>query len=121
MPVSLTNSIDIVANSVSLYDANQVKNILDLFLKKTDAITQIIGVPPETLNTTQTLAESMNNGQTFYNAMNNKLNHKANSAYVYTKTLMFSQTEINDKLSTQQDSITSSTTLSLSSIKTSVS
>ena len=84
MPVSLTNSIDIVANSVSLYDANQVKNILDLFLKKTDAITQIIGVPPETLNTIQKLAESINNDQTFYNTINNKLGTKANSPDVYT-------------------------------------
>ena len=83
MPGSLTNSIDIEANSVSLHESHTVKHILDLFLKKTDAITQIIGVPPETLNTTQKLAESINNGQTFYNAMNNKLNQKANSAYVY--------------------------------------
>ena len=65
MPVSLTNSIDIVANSVSLYEADTVKYILDLFLKKTDAITQIIGVPPETLNTIQKLAGSINNDQTF--------------------------------------------------------
>ena len=83
MPESLTNNMDIVANSASLYESDTVKNILDLFLKKTDAITQIIGVPPETLNTIQKLAESINNGQTVYNAMNNKLNQKANSAYVY--------------------------------------
>ena len=69
MLVSLTSSIDIVANSVFLYEADTVKHILDLFLKKTDAITQIIGVLPETLNTTQKLAESINNGQTFYNAI----------------------------------------------------
>ena len=93
MPGSLTNSIDIEANSVSLHESDTVKHILDLFLKKTDAITQIIGVPPETLNTIQKLAESINNGQTVYNAMNNKLNQKANSAYVYT-TSTFSQTEI---------------------------
>ena len=85
MPVSLTNSIDIVANSVSLYNANPVKNILDLFLKKTDAIAQIIGVPPETLNTIQKLVESINNDQTVYNTINNKLNQKAKSADVYRK------------------------------------
>ena len=112
MPVSLTNSIDIVANSVSLYDANQVKNILDLFLNKTDAITKNIGVPPETLNTIQKLAESINNDQTFYNTINNKLATKANSADVYTKTDTFSQTQINDKLSSKQASITSTTALS---------
>ena len=71
MPVSLTNNIDIVANSVSHYEADTVKNILDLFLQKTDAITKIIGVPPETLSTIQKLVESISNDQTFYNTMNN--------------------------------------------------
>ena len=89
MPVSLTSSIDIVANSVSLYEAYTVKNILDLFLKKTDAITQIIGVPPETLNTIQKLAERANNAQTFYNTINNKLATTANLADVYTTTDKF--------------------------------
>ena len=121
MPISLTNTIHIVANSVSLYEADTVKNILDLFLKKTDAITQIIGVPPETLNTIQKLVDSINNDQHFYNTINNKLNQKAKSADVYTKTSTFSQTEINDWLSTKQTSITSSTPLSLNSITTSVS
>ena len=54
MPVSLTHSTDIVANSVSLYDDNKVNNILDMLLKKTDAIEHIVGIPPETLNTIQT-------------------------------------------------------------------
>ena len=98
---------------------NQVKNILDLFLKKTDVITQIIGVPPETLNTIQNLAESINNDQTFYNTINNKLDTKANSADVYTKLSTFSQSEINALLSAKQTSITSATTLSFSSIITS--
>ena len=40
-------------------------NILDPVLKKTDAIQQIIGVPPETLNTIQKLAESINNDKIF--------------------------------------------------------
>ena len=66
MPVSLSNSIDIVANSVSLIGEDSFDNILDLFLKKTDAIQQIIGVPPETLNTIQKLAESINNDGSFF-------------------------------------------------------
>ena len=43
MPLSLTNSNDIFANSVSLSAEDSVDNILDLFLKKTDAIQQIVG------------------------------------------------------------------------------
>ena len=49
MQVSLPNSTDIIANSVSCYDADTVSNIFDFFLKKTDAIQQIIGVPPGNL------------------------------------------------------------------------
>ena len=73
MPVSLTNNIDIIANSISIYDSHTIKHILDIFLKQADAITQIIGVPLETLNTIQKLADSINNDQTFYNTINNRL------------------------------------------------
>ena len=87
MHVSLTNSIDIIAESVSLNDSDTVKHILDTFLKNTDAITQIIGVPLENLNTIQKLADSINNDHTFYNTINNRLNTKANSSDVYTKSV----------------------------------
>ena len=70
MPVSLTTSIDIIANSVSLCDAGSVDNILDIFRQKTDALQQIIGAPPETLNTIQKLAERINNDGAFYNTVN---------------------------------------------------
>ena len=41
-------------------------NILDIFMKKTDAIQQPVGIPPETLNTLQKLTDSINNDKTFY-------------------------------------------------------
>ena len=66
-------------------DADSVDNILDIFPKKTDAIAQMIGVPLETLNTIQKLAESINNDGAFYNTINNRLNKKANASDVYTK------------------------------------
>ena len=53
IPVSFTISRDSVANSVSLRDADSVGNILDIFLKQTEAIQHIIGVPLETLTTIQ--------------------------------------------------------------------
>lgn len=58
--MSSTNSNDIVANSISLVDKRKVINILDLVPKKTDAIQQLVGVPPETLNKIQKLADSIN-------------------------------------------------------------
>ena len=112
MPVSLTNSIDIVANSVSVVQNNKIVNRLDI-------VSQITGLAPETLNTLQKLAESINNDNTFYNTINNQLASKANSADVYTKLSTFSQTEINKLLGAKQASITSTTELSLGSITTS--
>ena len=58
MPVSLTNSNDIIANSVSLITNNDVINMFDLFYKNNKPIEEILGLPPATLNTLQKLAES---------------------------------------------------------------
>ena len=69
IPVSSTTSVDIIANSVSLCGENSADYLLGICLKKADAIQQIIGVPPETLNTIQTLAESINNNGTFNNTI----------------------------------------------------
>ena len=43
--------------------------MLDLFFKKYEAIEDMIGLPPETLNTLQKLANSKNNKESFYNAV----------------------------------------------------
>ena len=75
MPVSLTNIVDIIANSVSVVQNNKVVNILN-------TISQITGLAPETLNTLQKLAASINNDNTFYNTINNKLATKAKSTDV---------------------------------------
>ena len=98
MPVSLSNSIDIIANYVSIVQDYRVVNILDL-------ISQITGLAPETLNTLQKLAESINNDNTFYNTINNKLTKKANSPDVYTKLQTYTQDQINSSLSEEQASI----------------
>ena len=82
MPVSLTNSIDIVANSVSICDEDSVDDIFYLFLQKTDAIQQIVGLPPETLNTLHKIAEHINNDGTSYNTLTSQLNTKASSSDV---------------------------------------
>ena len=97
--VSLTNSNDIIANSVSIVQDNEIVNILDL-------ISRITGLAPSTLDTLQKLAASINNDNTFYNSVNTQLALKANSADVSTA------------LSGKQASITSSSSLSLASITT---
>ena len=64
MPVSLTNGKDIIANSVSVVQNDKISNILYIS-------SQITGLAPETLNTLQKLAESINNDNTFYSTINN--------------------------------------------------
>ena len=106
MPDSLTNSIDIIANSVSVVQNNTIVNILDI-------ISQITGLAAETFNTLQKLAASINNDNTFYNTINNQMSTKANSVDVSIKIQTCTQTEINALLSTTQASSTSTTALSL--------
>ena len=60
MPISLTNSKDIVANSVLLINRNDVNDILDI-------ISSIVGNAPPDLNTLEKLANAINrNPQIFY-------------------------------------------------------
>ena len=57
MAVNLTNSNDIAANSVSLANTSDVVNVLDQFYKKHEVIEDIVGLPPDTLNTLHELEE----------------------------------------------------------------
>ena len=51
MPVSLTDSKDIIANSVSILDANDILNMMDLIGSISRIIASVVGNPPITLNT----------------------------------------------------------------------
>jgi hypothetical protein len=82
--LSLTNSIDMVANSVALISGNSVIDILDLFLTKDDG-NDILGIPPETLNTLQELAEALGNDSDFINTINAQLALKASISNTYDK------------------------------------
>ena len=57
--------------------------IVGLFLKKDEAINEIVGLPPEALDTIQNIADSINNDQTFIILKN--LNQQANSTVVFTR------------------------------------
>jgi hypothetical protein len=80
--VSLTNSKDIVANSISVIDKNKVIVLKELFLSKLDAINEIVGLPVETLNSLQKLAESINSDSDFYNTMTRQITLKSDITYV---------------------------------------
>jgi hypothetical protein len=65
MAVSLTHSNDLVVNSLSLVEENKVIDVKELFLSKLDAIDNIVGLAPETLNTLAKLGEAINNDSNF--------------------------------------------------------
>ena len=85
MPISLSNSKDIVANSLSLIEESKVIDVKELFLSKLDAINNIVGLPPETLDTIQKLANSINNDSNFYSTLVAALNEKSDKSTTYTK------------------------------------
>ena len=65
--VSLTNSKDIIANSISVIDKDKVIDLKELFLSNLDAINNIVGLPVATLDSLQKLAEAINSDANFFN------------------------------------------------------
>ena len=59
--LSLTNSKDIIANSISLLIGNKVVDLNDLFLTKDSSVSDIIGLAPEDLDTIAEIAAAINN------------------------------------------------------------
>ena len=58
MSVSLTNSKDLVPNSISVIDENRVIDLKELFLSKLDATNSIVGLPVATLDSLQKLVSN---------------------------------------------------------------
>ena len=81
MPVSLSNSKDIVANSVSLIKGNRVIDVLE-------TIDAVQGLAPETLNSLEKLANALNNDSNYFQTVSGAISNKADKATTYTKTEM---------------------------------
>ena len=75
MPVSLSNSVDIVANSVSLIKDNQIVDVAEKF-------GNITGLAPTTLNSLEKLATALNNDANFFQTTTDALDTKAGTQYV---------------------------------------
>ena len=69
MALSLTNSKDIVANSITVIQGNRSIDLLETI----DAVT---GLAPDTLNSLEKLATALNNDSNFFNFVTNGLNNK---------------------------------------------
>ena len=59
MPLSLNNSKDIVANSISILKGNKTIDVLE-------TIDAVQGLAPETLNSLEKLATALNNDAVFF-------------------------------------------------------
>ena len=62
--LSLTGLRDIKCNNIFLNYLNDIKNILDVFALKNE-LTDIIGLPPATLDTLQKLAAALGDNPIF--------------------------------------------------------
>ena len=83
--LTLNNNKDIVCNSLKIIDGNQIVNIRDLFLTKSQAA-NIVGIPPDDLNTLQEISQAVGNDANFFQTIDNKINLKRNITDSYTKT-----------------------------------
>jgi hypothetical protein len=73
----------LLVNSLSLVEENKVIDVKELFLSKLDAIDNIVGLAPETLNTLAKLGEALNNDSNFYQSLITDLPFKANTLDTY--------------------------------------
>ena len=85
--LSLTNSRDLTCNNIYLNYDNDIKNILDIFAFKGD-ITNIVGLPPSTLNTLQELATALNNNPNFFQYVKDQLDLKRDISDSYSKSFI---------------------------------
>ena len=81
MPLSLNNSKDIVANSVSVLKGNQT---IDL-LQSLDSVT---GLAPATLNSLEKLAKALNDDAGFFTTVTTALSNKAETSTTYTQSVV---------------------------------
>jgi len=107
--LNLNNSKNIIADSVFLIQGDDLININDLFLTK-DEGSDIVGLPPDTLNTLQEIANAIGNDSDFFNTINAELNLKRNIADSYDKTYIdnlisnyYTKSEINSSLALKLD------------------
>ena len=80
MPISLNNSKDIVANSVSIIRGNRTIDLVE-------TIDAVQGFAPSTLNSLEKLATAMNNDPAFFTALSTSINDKADKSTTYTQSV----------------------------------
>ena len=82
--LSLTNIHDGTFNNLFIIYDNNAVNIFDLFAFKKDII-DITGLPPNTLNTLQEMAQAINNDPNFFEYIRSQLALKRNITDSYER------------------------------------
>ena len=82
MSVSLTNSKELVYNSITIIDKNKVIGLKALLLSNLDDISTIVGLPVATLDSLQQLAEAINSDANFLNNIMAATTLKSDLTYV---------------------------------------
>jgi hypothetical protein len=108
----------LVVNTLSLNENNEIVDVKELFLSKLDAIENIVGLAPDTLNTLAKLGEAINNDSTFYQSLITDLSFKANAADTYTKAQSYSEEEVNDMFNQTLSHLTDALALKANAVET---
>ena len=88
MSINLTNSNDLIVNSLSLIRGNNIEDISEIYLSKDEAISGIVGLPVSTLDTLEKIGNSIDNDPNFFANNQVSLNLKSNLAYVNGELLL---------------------------------
>ena len=80
--LNLNNTERIICDSIFLTRDDDIINIYDLFLSKGDAA-DIVGLPPDTLNTLQENANSIGNDADFFGTISTRIHLKRNKPDTY--------------------------------------
>ena len=80
--VSLSGVKEIIADSVSLIEGNEIINIKDKFYDRSTVntmLSSVIGLPPETLNSLEKVSTALDGDPNFFTTINNKFVNKQNT------------------------------------------
>ena len=108
--LSLTNSKDLICNSLRIIHGDELQDVFKLFLLKSEGA-DIVGISPESLNTLQEIANAIGNDAQFFSNIYTQLSTKANITDVYTKSYI---DFLNADIFTRLDSFISYSTSRLS-------